>query len=201
MGNQAVAPTKWDSARAGPEGPPGPLTHAVGERVLRRHELQFGTQNRVSGDRMGRQIAYRSISPPPANDPPLVDPRSMGCPFFGVPAPCDKAHAAGYQPSNACKVVGNSFPQPTPVGERRMWRIESVQAAPSGASHDPVLAEQMCGIPASRKWDESSTSNRRSARFADDREDVERHACGEHPCGGEQRKSSHRLNLSRSCVS
>ena len=42
---------------------------AAGERTLLRNEPQFGTPNRISCDRTARQFAYRSIWPPPANNP------------------------------------------------------------------------------------------------------------------------------------
>ena len=42
---------------------------ATGERTLRRNEPQFGAPNRISCDRTAWQFAYRSIWPPPANNP------------------------------------------------------------------------------------------------------------------------------------
>ena len=65
-----------DSARAGPDSYPGPLTprlRPASTGALRCHEPQFGTQNRISGDHPRRQIAYRRISASTGPGPLLRD--------------------------------------------------------------------------------------------------------------------------------
>ena len=74
--------TKGDSARAGPEGPFGPLAPRPANGPYGGISCSLGRKIEFQATARAGRFAYRSISPPPANDPRLghdiVMPRPLG---------------------------------------------------------------------------------------------------------------------------
>ena len=61
--------TKGDSARAGPEGPFGPLAPRPANGPYGGISCSLGRKIEFQTTARAGRFAYRSISPPPANDP------------------------------------------------------------------------------------------------------------------------------------
>ena len=65
--------TKCDSARAGPEDPFGPLAPRPANGPYGGISRSLGRKIEFQATARAGRFAYRSISPPPANDPKLAD--------------------------------------------------------------------------------------------------------------------------------